>query len=378
MKYVSIVGTGFVADLYMRSLALYDDIAVRGVYDLDPDRLDKFTRYWNVRSVGKLDALIEQGERDDILLNLTNPGSHFDVSYACLRAGRHVYSEKPLAMEMAQAETLYETAKKQNVLLASAPCSVLGESCQTLWRAVREEKIGKPLLVYAELDDGFISQAPYRKWQSVSGARWPYEDEFKIGCTIEHAGYYLTWLTAIFGPVRKVVAASAELDRGKLGGIATAPDFSVAVLYFDNGVVARLTCSIVARHNHSLRVIGEEGTLELDECWDNEAPVRVRRRRSIKRRLVEMPISRRLRLTGPTHRKVKRAGAAAMNFALGPVEMLDAIAEKRACRLSAELALHLNEVTLAIQNAANTAGAMVMKTECPPMEPAEWAEDGIR
>ena len=377
-KQVSIVGTGFVADLYMRSLATFADITVRAAWDREPGRLAAFTAHWQVPAADSLAALIDRAGPDEVILNLTNPGAHFEVSGACLAAGHHVYSEKPLATEMAQARRLHEMAAERGLMLASAPCSVLGEACQTLWRAVRDEAIGRPLLVYAELDDGFISQAPYRKWQGVSGAPWPYEDEFRTGCTLEHAGYYLTWLIAMFGPVRTVVAASAELDRSKLGGAPTAPDLSVAVLFFDHGVTARLTCSILARHDHAMRIIGETGTLEIAECWDNDAPVRLRHRRRLRRRLVEGPFTRRLRLAGPTHPKVKRAGAAAMNFALGPAEMLAAIAEGRPCRLTSDLALHLNEVTLAIQSAGDTAGAMRMTTDCPPLVPADWAAGKLK
>jgi hypothetical protein len=63
-----------------------------------------------------------------------------------------------------------------------------------------------------------------------------------------------------------------------------------------------------------------------------------------------------------------------MNFALGPAEMLAALRENRPCRLSADFALHLNEVTLAIQNAGDSTGAQKMTTTCPPMEPMPWAK----
>jgi len=101
------------------------------------------------------------------------------------------------------------------------------------------------------LDDGFIPQAPYRDWRSESGAPWPYEDEFHVGCTLEHAGYYLSWLIAMFGPVRRVVAAAAETIPDKPGAGGTA-DFSVATLMFDDGPPVRLTCSITASHDHTL------------------------------------------------------------------------------------------------------------------------------
>ena len=162
---------------------------------------------------------------------------------------------------------------------------------------------------------------------------------------------------AMFGTVEKVIAASANLVPDKLGdGVQTAPDFSCATLFFKSGVVARLTCSIVAPHNHSIRIIGDTGILEVDQSWDNEAAVRVRRRYVIRRKLINSPFAKRVRIEGATHPKVKRWGAAAMNFALGPAEMLAALKESRPSRLSAGFALHLNEVTLAIQNAERRAG----------------------
>lgn len=63
-----------------------------------------------------------------------------------------------------------------------------------------------------------------------------------------------------------------------------------------------------------------------------------------------------------------------MNFALGPMEMISALRESRPCRLSADLALHLNEVTLAVQNAN---GLQYMKTECPPLQPMPWARSRL-
>lgn len=368
---VSIIGCGFVADLYMRSFAAHPDIAVTQVHDHDPARLAAFCKHWNLQGAQTLDRFLGNLPAGSLILNLTNPAAHYPITRACLTAGHHVYSEKPLALQMDHARDLHDLASRKGVLLASAPCSVLGESAQTLARAIRDGVCGPVRLIYAELDDGFIPQAPYQDWRSTSGAVWPAEDEFTVGCTLEHAGYYLTWLIGMFGPVRRVVAASAEtLPQKPASG---APDFSTAILFFESGLTARLTCSIVATHDHRIRVFGDIGVLEVKKAWDNAAPVRFFRRFVLRRRLMEHPIGKRIRLTGPTHPKVERWGAAAMNFALGPVEMLDALAENRPCRLSADFALHLNEVTLAIQNARDSTGAQEMTTRCDPVQPMPWA-----
>lgn len=373
MSGVTLVGCGFVADLYMRSLAKYPEVRVLGAHDRDKDRMAAFCAHWKIPMLPTMDALFNTMPRDGVILNLTNPGEHHAVNRACLEAGFHVWSEKPLAVTMEQARDLHDLAQARGLQLASAPCSVLGEAAQTMAHAVAAGTAGLPRLVYAELDDGFIPQAPLDTWISESGAPWPYVDEFRVGCTLEHAGYYLSWLIAMFGPVRTVVAASASVIPDKRGVTDAAPDVSVATLFFHSGMVARLTCSIVAPHDHRIRVVGDDGVLEMAKAWDNAARLTYRRRLRIRRRLLESPLGKRIKLKGPTHPMVGRRGAASMNFALGPVEMLEAIAAGRPCRLGGDYALHLNEVTLAIQNAGETTGAQVMQTSCAMLEPMPWA-----
>jgi predicted dehydrogenase len=364
---VALVGCGFVADLYMRSLRLYPDVAVVGVHDRDAARQAAFVAHWGVEGVASLAALLDRLRPGDVVLNLTNPASHAEVSRAVLEAGHHVWCEKPMTLDLEQAQALHDLAEARGLWHLSAPASVLGEAAQVMLAAVRRGVAGRVRLIYAEMDDGYIPQAPYRLWQSESGAPWPAGDEFAVGCTLEHAGYVVAWLIAIFGPVTRVVAASAQVvpETG-----ARAPDVSVAVLTFEGGEVARLTCSIVAPHDHRLRMIGDTGVLGLREVWDNGAAVRFYRRFTLRRRLMEAPFGRRLRARGPSHPKVGRWGAATMNFALGPIEMLAAQAEGRDCRLTNAMALHLTEVVLAIHDGA---GAREMVTRCAPMEPAPWA-----
>ncbi len=372
MTGVGLLGAGFVADLYMRSFRTFPEIKVLGVWDHDPARLAAFTAHWGLRAFTSLGDLIDAQGGAGLVLNLTNPGAHFETTGAVLDAGLPVWSEKPLAMSMSEVLALHDLARARGVQLGSAPASVLGQAAQGLMRAVRARVAGEARLIYADLDDGFIPQAPLEAWTSESGAPWPYADEFRTGCTLEHAGYYLSWLIGMFGSVRSVTAASAQVIPDKRGVTGAAPDFSSAVLFFENGPVARLTCSIAAPHDHRIRVIGDDGVLEVARAWDNAAPVRYRRRLRIRRRLLESPVARRLRYPGGGHPRVGRWGAASMNFALGPVEMLRSMAAGEESRLAGDYALHLNEVTLAIQNAGDHSGAQAMTTGCAPMREIFW------
>jgi len=372
MRKIALIGTGFVADYYAASLKTFPDIAVVACHDRDAARLQRFCDHWKLPACESFEALL--ASEATLVLNLTNPHEHFALSEALLKAGKHVYSEKPLATDLAQAKALHALARELGLELASAPCSLLGQSAQMLRQAVETGAVGTPRLIYAELDDDFISQAPVSRWLSASGAPWPIKDELRVGCTLEHAGYYLTWLMDMFGPVATVVSASAHIGEVEhLAGKDVAPDYSSATLFFESGMVARLTCSIIAPHDHRLRVFGDTGVIEMGQAWNNQAPVKVRKRMVVRRRLLNSPIASKVKPAGWTaHPFVDRKGAA-MNFMLGPAEMLDAIAAGRPPKLGGDFALHLTEVTLAVQNAGRTAGAQQMTTRFTRTAPVRWA-----
>ena len=371
---VALVGTGYVADFYMRSKELHPEVEVIGAFDLRPDRLKQFCDFWSVPAFDSLEALLAALPADGLVLNLTSPAAHYAVSHACLSAGRHVYSEKPLAVDFEDARKLTAFAEERGLLLGGAPCSYLSEAAQTLATAVREGVAGPVRLVYAELDDGYIPQAPHAKWLSESGAPWPYEDEMRTGCTLEHAGYVLTWMIAMFGSIRTITAFSAvTIDKGLEPGCDT-PDTSIGILQFDSGPVVRITCTIVAPHDHRVLLVGDKGVLELEDSWKNAAPVKFRKRFTVRRRLMESPIPKRVRLAqAPGGPAAKRRGAASMDYFLGPVEQLRAIAGAPVNRASAALALHTTEATLVLQNAGTESTTYRMQSRCDPLPPLDWA-----
>ena len=155
-KSIAIVGCGFVADYYLKTLSIHPQLKLVGVMDKISERATKFAQFHNVgRIYNSLNDILEDNTVD-IVLNLTNPRSHYEVSKACLEAGKHVYSEKPFAMEIEQAKELVDIAENKGLYLSSAPCSLLSETAQTVWKALRENKVGKVRLVYAEMDDGLV------------------------------------------------------------------------------------------------------------------------------------------------------------------------------------------------------------------------------
>ncbi|MEM7522734.1 MAG: Gfo/Idh/MocA family oxidoreductase [Pseudomonadota bacterium] len=373
---IAYLGCGFVADFYQSCLPNASGaLDVRGVFDIDQARLDQFAAYHDLPKYGSLDQLLAD-DSVDIVVNLTNPHAHYEVSKACLEAGKHVYSEKPLAMDLDEARDLVSIAEARGLEIAGAPSSVLGGAAQTLWRAVRDGVAGAPRLVYAEIDDGMVHRIGCENWKSLSGAPWPAIDEFDTGCTMEHAGYALAWLVAMFGPVRRVVSFSALIapDKGAFTPPDyTTPDMSIGCLEFADGVVARLTNSVIAPHDHAMRVFCDEGELRVDEIWDFNAPVKFRpvldsrlarliQKKTGWRKVVTIPPVRRERLkTAPN--------GARMDFTRGVVEMAEALAEGRRPRLAGAFTLHVTEVSLALQHPEVFGAEYIVTTDVPAMTP---------
>jgi len=279
MASIAIIGTGFVADYYITTLANHPELELVGVFDRDPARLSAFCSFHNLKAYPDLASCLAD-RSVDIIVNLTTPESHFEINCAALDAGKHVYCEKPLAMTSEGVRKVIAKAETAGLQIAGAPANALSEAQKLVAGLIAEGRIGMPKVAYAEMEDGPVFRDNWQEWRSRSGAPWPGIHEFEIGCTLEHAGYGLSWLVALFGPVKTLQAFSALTfpDKGVgLEGKSLGPDFSVGVLEFASGPVARITCGLVAPRDRSLTIVGDEGTIVVRDLWDHFSPVHLLR-----------------------------------------------------------------------------------------------------
>jgi predicted dehydrogenase len=367
---IALVGCGYAADFYLANLPNHPQLELVGAYDRDPARLDTFSRLYGLKAYGGLDELLAD-RSVELVLNLTNPSSHFEISHACLSAGKHVYSEKPFALDLEQAHALLALAEARGVHLASAPCTLLGEPAQTMWKALREGAVGRPVLAIAELSEGMICRMRHQDWVSRSGAVWPAADEFATGCTLEHAAYVLTWLTAFFGRISAVTGRAFVVTPHDRSSNLAAPDFSTAVIEFEIGMVARVTFSIVAPCDRTLTIIGCDGVVAVDDVWRFGSPVWLRRG------ILPSPAKTHAYLgeaeiypcvEGPL-RTTGYADNHDIDQMRGVAEFDDAVTNGKESRLSASRALHVLEATLAIAEGETRR----MQTAFRPVDPMPWA-----
>lgn len=371
---LGMLGCGYVANMYRLTLPLHPELRLIGVHDRDESRASLMAGLTGSQNYPSLHDMLAD-DRVELVLNLTNPQEHYATTKKCLEAGKHVFSEKPLAMRLDDAKELVAIAEQKRLSLSSAPCTLLNEAAQTLWKAVRERKVGEIRLVYAEMDDGMVHRMPVKKWVNETGIAWPYRNEFETGCTLEHAGYVLTWLAAYFGPAASISALSTTLVGDKMPGekIESAPDFSVSCIQFHSGVVARLSCGVYAPRDHTLTLCGDDGVIVVKDPRCDLSPVRIRRFLRFGRALKLSPWSSHYPLTRSGRKQVRYRGSQQRDFCSGIAEMSEALLERRPCRLSAAFCLHVNEMVLAIQNSSGGMAPYQMTTTFEPIVPMHWA-----
>lgn len=390
---IGIVGCGYVSDFYAKNAREYPDVHIKGAFDINQNNLEKFCEHYSITAYSNLEDLLSE-QSIELILNLTNPRSHYEVSKACLEAGKHVYTEKPVAMDSTQAEELLEFANQKGLRIGCAPCNVLGNTAQTIWKAIKEGQIGQVKLVYANYDDGMIApQMRPWEWKNGFGVAWPAKDEFEIGCTYEHAAYFLSCLTAIFGPARHVTAfASCQMPNKGIPVDSMAPDFSVGCLEYDNGVVARVTSGLVAPQDKSLLVVGDEGYLFIRYLRNDSEPIFIRRDtvpKNLKR--VENLVNRLRSKLGFLEKfipwpmdefliyekypfalplsQIEVGKGKRVDFMLGPYDMIQSIKEERPHRLTGEFGLHLLEQIEALQYPERFGYRRSIKSTFPPVSP---------
>jgi predicted dehydrogenase len=275
---VVFVGCGYASDFYGPTMPNYPQLAVKGAFDIDTVRAQTFVDEYGGTVYPDLQAVLDDPEVT-IVVNLTPVSQHYMVTKAAILAGKHVYSEKPLAPVLSQAAELVELARERALLLSSAPSTVFSQSAQTLMKAVHDGMVGRPRLVYANMDMGALPFMPYSEWRSRRGVPWPYWDEVPNGCVMEHAGYQLSWLVAMFGPVVRVAGHNAlQLGEEWIELAEVAPDVSFGFLEFANGTVCRISIGWVAPADMTLTVVGDQGTLAVRDVWQASSPVQWQQR----------------------------------------------------------------------------------------------------
>lgn len=351
---VGVIGAGVISDTYLTNLTSFPDLRVLFVADLDTARAAAQAAKFGVPSSGTVAELLASPDIE-LVVNLTVPSAHVDVGLAALESGKHVWAEKPLAMDRQTGRKLLDRARERGLRVASAPDTVLGAGLQTARRAVDAGTIGTPLSALA------LFQVP-------GPEIWHPSPEFLYqpgaGPLLDMGPYYLTTLIQLFGPIRRVTGSGARAQDRRV--IASGPkagtEFPVdvltnvtALLEFERGGSAQVVFSFDSKlvRRGQLEVTGSAGTAVLPDP-----------NKFVGSTLLHL---------GDEPEELAAQGHSAER-GTGALELARSIRAGVPERASGELAYHVLDALLAVEEsiAAGHSVEVASTVEVPPALPVDW------
>jgi predicted dehydrogenase len=357
---VGLVGCGNISDIYLQNARRFRDIVFTACADINAEAAKRQAERYAIHGRSVNDLL--KSDDVDIVLNLTIPEAHAQVSLQAIDAGKHVYSEKPLATAVAEGVALVAAAQARELRLGAAPDTVLGAGVQEARALIDAGSIGKPLTGLAA-----VMSHGMEHWHPNPGFF------FRLGAgpVFDMGPYYLSALVTLLGPVASVQA------MGQIGfdeRIVTTPGSQLhgqsikvetftnvhALLDFASGAHVTFMASWdVWKHGvPPIELHGEKASLRLPDpnwfggdlliAWQNEE-------------------WRTLHTDEKTF-GVKNWPKAEPKFAndrgLGLADMARAIVDSRPHRASGAIALHVLAVMAGILEAANGGRRVAIAPAC--------------
>jgi predicted dehydrogenase len=285
----------------------------------------------------------------DLVLNLTIPASHVEMSLQALQAGKHVYSEKPLGLNSEGAGKLIAAAAAKKLRMGCAPDTVLGPGIQTCRKLIDEGAIGRPLGAVA-----FMASSGPESWHPNPAFLY----EFGAGPLMDMGPYYLSALINLLGPINRVAAIAKKsyeerlITSQPLNGTkikVEMPTYVSGSLEFEQGTIATLMISFDVWHHQlpRIEIYGSEGSLSVPDPNGFGGIVKIRRSKD--KEWQEVP------LIYPSE---------GVGRGLGVSDMASALEAGRPHRASAEIAAHVLEAMESLHASSVKGTHISMKTRC--------------
>ncbi|MDJ1017824.1 MAG: Gfo/Idh/MocA family oxidoreductase [Paracoccaceae bacterium] len=361
---VGIIGAGNISAAYLRLAPLFSGIQMRAIADINMDAADARAEEFSIEA-REVDQLL--GSDDiDVVVNLTIPSAHFDLTRRILDAGKHAYTEKPIVLSLEEGETLRQMSKASGLRIGSAPDTFLGGANQQARSLIDDGAVGKIVSGTAHvMSRGMEHWHPNPDFFFKPGA----------GPMLDIGPYYVTNLIQLLGAVESIYASAMSaratreiLSQPRFGEsiVVETPTTIHAILTFSSGAMITLGTSWdVKAHGHPvMELYGTEGTISLPDpnffsgeltLANAEGDVEV----------VEPwdhPFARNNdELESPIPRANYRVA--------GLADMAAGIRENRSHRCSLELAIHAVEVMTGALRSAELGERVVMTTSCERPEP---------
>ena len=259
---IGLIGCGHIAETYFRAEKYFNNIKIIKCADINEKASKRCALNFGIKSVTVNDLL--KDKEIEIILNLTIPKAHYQISKKALINGKHVYSEKPLAINLNDGKTLLKISKKKKLYLGNAPDTFLGGGIQKSKELVEKNIIGNVKLGNAVFAFPGI--------QSYHPNPEPWFTKKEGGPVIDMGPYYITALVNLLGPAKKVTGTIIQGQKYRTIGIGPkkgkkfkveCPTTYLSTITFKNDSVIRLTLSfdVIAHQRNHIELYGEKGSM---------------------------------------------------------------------------------------------------------------------
>ena len=344
---IGIVGTGKIFGAYVQGSRFFDILEIAACADLYRDVAEAKADEFSIPRVCTVDELLADPEIQ-IVVNLTIPKAHTEVSLAAIQAGKHVYSEKPLAINRSDGQRILSAAQEAGLLLGCAPDTFLGGGQQTCRKLVDDGWIGEPVAAVA-----FMTNHGHESWHPSPDFYY----QVGGGPMLDMGPYYLTAMVNLMGPVKRVAGASRmtfperiATSEGNYGRhiAVEVPTHVTGVFDFASGAIGTIVTSfdIWCANLPRIEVYGTEGSLSVPD--PNIFGGRVMVRRADASQWSEVPL---------THSDKTGRG-------IGVADMAYAIANGREHRANGELAFHVLDVMEAFEDSSQSGQYVQITSRC--------------
>lgn len=327
---IGIVGIGAISGIYLKNITeTFKEIEIIGVCDLIRERAEKAVENYPIPKLYEDMYELFADPEVDIVLNLTRPYEHYEVTKAALLAGKHVYSEKPLAASLEEGTELIKLSKEKNLMLGGAPDTFLGAGIQTCRKLIEDGYIGTPIGAA-----GFMICHGHESWHPDPEFYYKYGG----GPMFDMGPYYLTALVNLLGNVESVSAMTKKsfptrtiTSKPHFGEVVDVdvPTYITGTMQFENGVIGTLftTFDVYYPFQARLEIYGSEGTLLVPDPNTFGGPIKLLRPED--GTLRELPITF-------DYKENSRA--------LGLADMAKALRTGRGFRANVDMTYHVLEV----------------------------------
>lgn len=365
---VGIIGCGSISGAYLQLAPLYKGFEIRAVADINPEAAKARATEFSVRA-NTVEELLQSPDID-VIVNLTIPEVHFQITHDILEAGKHAYSEKPLVLTLEEGERLRDVANKNGLRVGSAPDTFLGGAHQQARQLIDDGFIGKVVAGTAHvMSHGMEQWHPNPDFFFQPGA----------GPVLDIGPYYITNLVQLLGPVTRVgaLASAATPTRtitsepryGETIDVNT-PTNLHALLQFEQGATITLSASwdVWAHQHNNMELYGTAGSLLIPDpnFFGGQLKAADETGQFNNVEIMDHPLGR--------PNQIHKSGWMANYRTAGLADMIQALHTGREHRCSLELAIHVVDAMTAIIRSGETNEFIELTTTC--QRPAQLsAED---